>query len=53
VDVSLLAACGVFVFAFAWLVAWPYVLLVLAVAGAFMLIMDPLKVVVLRRLDLA
>jgi hypothetical protein len=26
VDVSLLAARGVFVFAFAWLVAWPYVL---------------------------
>jgi len=34
-------------------IAWPYVLLVLAVAGAFMLIMDPLKVVVLRRLGLA
>ena len=26
VDVGLLAACGVFAFAFAWLVAWPYVL---------------------------
>jgi hypothetical protein len=26
VNVGLLAACGVFAFAFAWLVAWPYVL---------------------------
>ncbi len=26
VDVGLLAACGVFAFVFAWLVAWPYVL---------------------------
>jgi hypothetical protein len=34
-------------------IAWPYVLLVLAVAGAFMLVMDPLNVVVLRRLGLA
>jgi H+-transporting ATPase len=32
--------------------ALPYVLLVLAIAGAFMVLMDPLKVVVLRRLGL-
>ena len=32
--------------------ALPYVLLVLAIAGAFMVVMDPLKVVVLRRLGL-
>jgi hypothetical protein len=32
--------------------ALPYVLLVLAIAGVFMVLMDPLKVVVLRRLGL-
>ncbi len=32
--------------------AWPYVLLVLGIAAAFMLIMDPVKVVVLRRFGL-
>lgn len=32
--------------------ALPYVLLVLGIAGAFMFVMDPLKVVVLRRLEL-
>lgn len=33
-------------------IALPYGLLVLAVAAAFMLVMDPLKVVVVRRLGL-
>ena len=33
--------------------AWPYVALVLAIAVAFMFVMDPVKVVVLRRLGLA
>ena len=32
--------------------ALPYVLLVLGIAGAFMFVMDPLKVAVLRRLEL-
>ena len=51
VNVGLLAACGVFAFAFAWLVAWPYVLPWYDGLGWAALALLPIRSMVVPALD--